>query len=124
MKPEAAEQNLQLIRTLMERSTLYRRALAPMMLWAGSVAVAASLVGWQREISGAREFVWFWMGTCGVAMLGALWLARRQALRDKEAFWSSPTRRVAQAFLPAMVAGAVPTLFALYLSLDLTEDLV
>ena len=39
MKPKWAEENLQTIRTLMERSAVYRRALAPIMLFAGALGV-------------------------------------------------------------------------------------
>lgn len=124
MKPDQAEQNLQVIRTLMERSTIYRRALGPMMVWAGVVAIVAATVGGYRHIHGAREFIGFWVGTCAVALLGALWLARRQAVRDQEPFWSSPMRRVAQAFLPAMIAGAALTLFTWWIAADLTDNLV
>jgi hypothetical protein len=40
-----------------------------------------------------------------VALAGAFLLARRQALKDREVFWSPPTRRVAQAMLPALAVG-------------------
>ena len=36
---------------------------------------------------------------------GAFFIARRQALKDKENFWSPPTRRVGQALLPPLFAG-------------------
>ncbi len=124
MKPDQAEQNLRVIRTLMERSTLYRRALGPMMIWAGLVALVAAVVGWHWHVPGARGFISFWAVTCGVVVGGALWLARRQAVRDKEPFWSPATRRVTQAFLPAFVAAAIPTLLAWWWRLDITEDLV
>ena len=45
MKPDWAEENLQTIRTLMERSAVYRRALAPIMLFAGAVGAAAAIIG-------------------------------------------------------------------------------
>jgi hypothetical protein len=40
-----------------------------------------------------------------VAVTGAFLLARRQAIKDHEPFWSPPTRRVAQALLPPLLAG-------------------
>jgi len=45
MEPKWAEENLQTIRTLMERSALYRRALAPILLFAGTLGVTAAAVG-------------------------------------------------------------------------------
>ena len=38
---------------------------------------------------------------------------RRQALKEAEPFWSPPTRRVAQALLPALFVGSVAGLLAL-----------
>ena len=40
-----AAEHLQTIRTLMERSALYRRALAPIMTFAGAVGTAAAASG-------------------------------------------------------------------------------
>jgi len=34
-------------------------------------------------------------------------VVRRQALREREAFWSPPTRRVAQAMLPSLYLGLI-----------------
>ena len=39
------------------------------------------------------------------AVVTAFLLARRQALRDEEPFWSPPTRRVTEALAPPLVAG-------------------
>ncbi len=117
MKAELAEQNLQLIRTLMERSTLYRRALAPMLLLAGICATLAAPIGWAwRGMEGHmsdREFVLFWSAICAVVLIGSFLLARRQAMRDREPFWSPPLRRVTQAMLPATAVAAAWTLYAL-----------
>ena len=40
-----AAENLQTIRTLMERSALYRRALAPIMTYNGVVGCVAAVIG-------------------------------------------------------------------------------
>ena len=40
-----------------------------------------------------------------MVVAGAFLIARRQALKDNEPFWSPPTRRVAQALLPPLTAG-------------------
>jgi len=105
MNPNWAVENLQTIRTLMERSSLYRRALAPIMLFAGAVGLASGLAGWWWRCDSNFSFVLIWLGAAFVAMLGALLLVRRQALKDAEPFWSPPTRRVGQALLPAFAIG-------------------
>jgi hypothetical protein len=38
---------------------------------------------------------------------------RRQALKESEPFWSPPTRRIAQALMPALFVGSIAGLLAL-----------
>jgi hypothetical protein len=105
MKTNWAEENLQTIRTLMERSALYRRALAPISCFVGFVGVLAALGGIFFHLNSTRLFIGLWLVTAIVAVAGAFLIARRQALKDHEPFWSPPTRRVAQALLPPLIAG-------------------
>lgn len=107
METKWAVENLQTIRTLMERSVLYRRALAPIMILAGTIGIAAGLAGWLGRMESSREFVCLWVVTAISSLAGALFLMRRQALKDSEPFWSPPTRRVCQALLPAFFVGLV-----------------
>jgi hypothetical protein len=105
MESNWAVEHLQTIRTLMERSAVYRRALAPIMLFAGFTGVFAAAIGLALHLDSSRAFGGFWLGTALVAVAGALLIVRRQALRDHEPFWSPPTRRVTQALLPPLTAG-------------------
>jgi hypothetical protein len=105
MKPDWAEENLQTIRTLMERSAVYRRALAPIMLFAGLLGVGCAALGLLYHLDSMRTFGALWLGTAAVVVAGAFLIARRQAIMDKEHFWSPPTRRVGQALLPPLFAG-------------------
>ncbi len=101
-----ASEHLQIIRTLMERSALYRRALAPVMLIAGIIglgAAATALCLPRFESNGA--FAGFWMGTAALTLAISYLLVRRQALEEDEPFWSPPTRRVTQAMVPGFLAG-------------------
>ena len=107
MDADSAAERLQVIRTLMERSAIYRRALAPIMIFIGALGVIASAAGALLEVDRAMAFALYWMVTSAFALLGAYLLARRQALKDREPFWSPPTRRVTQALLPSLCAGAV-----------------
>ena len=92
-----AAERLQVIRTLMERSAIYRRALAPIMTFLGILGILASVVASLLEIDTAVSFGLFWMSVSGVGLVGAYILARRQAIKDREAFWSPATKRVTQA---------------------------
>jgi len=105
MEPNQAVENLQVIRTLMERSAVYRRALAPIMLFTGAIGVLAAIAGLCFHFESPKAFAGLWFGTAGVAVAGAFLLARRQAIKDQEPFWSPPTQRVGQALLPPLLCG-------------------
>ena len=105
METNQAAENLQVIRTLMERSALYRRALAPIMLFAGIVGTVAGIANWLVQT--ATVFIMLWAAAAVVAVVGSLLLVRRQAVKDADAFWSPPTRRIALAMMPSLVAGLV-----------------
>ncbi len=91
----------------MERSTLYRRTLAPVFIFAGVLGVLAAAIGLLCHLNSARQFGALWMGTAVVVVIGALFIVRRQAFKEKESFWSPPTRRVTQALLPSLLAGMI-----------------
>jgi hypothetical protein len=107
MNSNLAEAHLQTIRLLMERSAIYRRALAPIMLLAGLLGLAAAGIGLGFQLESARSFAGLWLGTACVVVASAFLLVRRQALNDHEKFWSPPTRRVTQALLPPLASGMV-----------------
>jgi hypothetical protein len=110
METEKAAEHLQIIRTLMERAAVYRRALAPVTLLAGVLGLAAGVGGWIAGFDSPRRFGVYWLCVAGVAVFSGFLIARRQAWRDEEPFWSPPTRRVAQALMPPFVAGLAATL--------------
>ena len=100
-----AEENLNTIRTLMERASVYRRTLAPVAIAVGLLGLAAAglaeVMGW----TGQGRFAGYWLGVGAVSLLAALLLVRRQAMRDKEEILSPPMRRVVQALAPMLLAG-------------------
>lgn len=89
----------------MERSALYRRALAPIMLFAGAMGVAATAIGVLFHLYSTPSFCVLWLGTAVLVVIGAFFNSRKQAFKDDEAVWSPPARRVAQAALPPLFAG-------------------
>lgn len=113
MESNWAAEHLQVIRTLMERSALYRRALAPIMIYNGVLGVVGGLVGWGAKIDSPRGFIGYWAAVGLTALAGSFLLVRRQALKEAEPFWSPPTRRVARALLPALLVGSVAGLLTL-----------
>src|SRR5215470_3946093 len=113
MESNWAAEHLQVIRTLMERSALYRRALAPIMTFTGVLGTAAAVFGWLRQNDLPTHFILYWAGVGIIALAGSFLLVRRQALKASEPFWSPPTRRITQAFLPPLTAGLFLSLIVL-----------
>ncbi len=105
MSAKWAEENLNTIRTLMERASVYRRALAPVAITVGVLGMAAAGLAEGMGWTGQGHFAGYWLGVAAVAGIAALLLIRRQALQAEEDFWSSPTRRVAHAMAPLLLAG-------------------
>ena len=107
MENNWASENLQTIRTLMERSALYRRALAPIMIVTGFIGLIAAVISHFAKVETNFAFAVFWTSTSVVAFVIALILVRRQALQESEPFWSLPTRRVWGALLPNFFVGVI-----------------
>jgi len=114
MEPNWAAENLQTIRTLMERSAVYRRALAPIMLLAGSLGLVAGLTGYVIGWNTTLHFGLLWLVAAFAAVAGACCIARRQAFKDGEPFWSPPTRRVVLAVLPTWLSAAAMSLTIIF----------
>jgi len=102
----------------MERSALYRRTLAPILLYVGTLGVVAAAAGIFLGIEPLHQFAALWLGTAVVAVGGAFFIARLQALKDKEAFWSAPTRRVAQALALPLMAGLALSIVVAIIAAD------
>src|SRR2546428_3625227 len=113
MESNWAAEHLQVIRTLMERSAVYRRALAPIMIFDGVLGSAAAFTGWALKIDAPRVFILYWEGAGILALAGSFLLVRRQALKESEPFWSPPTRRVAQGLLAPLFIGSIAGLLGL-----------
>jgi hypothetical protein len=113
METNWAAEHLQVIRTLMERAAVYRRALGPVMLWLGGFGAAASVIGWLVPVRSGFAFGFYWLSVSVIGVCAAYLLVRRQALKAAEPFWSPPTRRVTQAVMPPLVAGLLITVFVL-----------
>lgn len=109
MNDAAARGHLQTIRTLMERTALYRRALAPTMGVAGCLGLLAAATGYFLVPETPGGFLTLWLPAALINLAVAFLLIRRQAVRAAEPFWTPPTRRVALAALPAAFVGAAAT---------------
>lgn len=112
-----AEENLRVIRSLMEKATIYRAISAPGAMVAGLGALALAFCGvWlsdPAEIKGLFpyfRFVWPWLALFALTSGVNLALLAREAERRGEPFVSPGMRLALRAMLPALVGGGVSTL--------------
>ena len=109
MQPNWAEENLQVIRTIMERAALYRRTLAPLMLATGLIGLVAACVGLLLQVRTPQAFLTLWLVTATLALAVSLLIVRRQAIIAKEPFSTPASRRVIGAMHPPLCAAALLT---------------
>jgi hypothetical protein len=124
MQTDWASENLQVIRTLMERSAVYRRALAPVMGLVGVTGIAAGVLGAVVDFETSRSFAAYWAAVALVCLTEAFLLIRRQAVKAMEPFWSPPTRRVAQAVTPAFFTGLATGILLFIVNSDDREEVL
>jgi hypothetical protein len=124
MQTDWASENLQVIRTLMERSAVYRRALAPVLGLVGVTGIAAGALGAVLDFETSRPFAAYWAAVALVCLMEAFLLIRRQAVRALEPFWSPPARRVAQAVAPAFFTGLAAGIVFLIVNTDEREEVL
>ena len=67
--------------------------------------MAAAAIGLIQHLDSNRAFGTLLARHGSHCCSGAFLIARRQALKDREPFWSPPTRRVTQALVPPLLAG-------------------
>ena len=106
-----AEENLRVIRSLMEKATIYRAISAPGALIGGLLSVGLSASALAPLRNGAvLPFRTAWMAILVSTSLANLWLLRRDAGRRGESFVSPGMKLALRAMLPALLAGGVCTL--------------
>lgn len=110
-----AEENLRVIRSLMEKATIYRAISAPSALVGGVLAVIAGalLVGPLRDAAGHPPvFFATWLGALAVAAVMNAFFLRRDAARRGDPFVSAGMRMALTALAPTHVTAAVATVIA------------
>jgi hypothetical protein len=100
-----AEENLRVIRSLMEKATIYRAISAPAALLGGTISVAVAGAAW--GFSGRLPFAITWLTVLAVTSAANLWLLRQDAHRRGDVFVSPGMRLALRAMLPALLAGGL-----------------
>ena len=112
----SAEEDLRVIRTLMERATTYRAISAPTALVGGLLSIiAATLIEFSSRPGGpfghrinSREFVLIWLAVLALTVLTNVFVVWREATNSGRPFISSGMKLALRAIAPNLI---VPALF-------------
>ncbi len=108
-----AEEHLRIIRSLMERATIYRAISAPGALVGGSLAVTLAAVCWWFSRAGVHVvFVLPWLALLGITAAVNATLLAIEARRRRDAFVSPGMKVALRAMVPGLLAGGLCTLVA------------
>jgi hypothetical protein len=101
-----AQENLRVIRQLMEKATVYRAISAPGALIGGTCSVALLVFALiPRRSVEIVPFLGAWLGVLAFTSAANCWLLRRDAMRRGETFISPGMRLALRAMLPALLGG-------------------
>ncbi len=109
-----AEEHLRVIRSLMERSTIYRAISAPTAAVGGVISIAAAIVLIAADNAGqvtVNRFLFTWLGVLLITLLANFYFLWRAAVNRKEIFVSPGMRMAIRAVLPPFLCGAAITLY-------------
>lgn len=115
-----AEEHLRVIRSLMERATIYRAISAPTAFVGGLLAVAtAGAIWFFADHSGVpghaalnnRLFAWIWLAVLAVVLAVNAFFVSREARHGGRAFLSPGARLAIRAVVPCLLIPAATTVW-------------
>ena len=111
-----AEEHLRIIRSLMERATIYRTISAPTALVGGLLAIVTAAVIWWENGSrpaplDGRLFAEIWLAILAVVLAVNAVFVRREAEKDGRPFLSSGARLAVRAIAPCLIIPATTTIW-------------
>ncbi len=118
MQSQEAEEHLRVIRSLMEKATIYRAISAPTALIAGLIAMLTAMTLNLTEISTQnRSFTFFgaWFAALALAGFANAVFIRQDAKRRGDSFISPGMKMALIALLPAYITAGVVTIVAVCL---------
>lgn len=112
-----AEEDLRVIRTLMERATIYRAISAPTALIAAVLSIAtAAVIYWNNEgelvfnhVIRDRQFAEIWLSVLAMTLAGNTFFIWREARRTNRPFVSPAMKLALRAILPCILVPAAFT---------------
>ena len=105
-----AEEDLRVIRSLMERATVYRAISAPAALVAGLLSILAAGALYRRPVDG-RVFAAVWLVVLVFAVVTNALFIWREARSDGRPFLSSAMRLALRAIAPNLLIPAAMTVW-------------
>ncbi len=105
-----AEEQLRIIRSLMEKATIYRAISAPGALIGGLLAVILAVVGYSGDPAQPTfPFVAGWFSILLLTSAANTWLLWRDARRRGELFVSPGMKLALRSMAPGLIAGGLST---------------
>jgi hypothetical protein len=105
-----AEEDLRVIRSLMERATVYRTISAPAALVAGLLSIFAAGAVYRRPVHG-RVFAAVWLIVLALAVVTNAFFIWREARNDGRPFISSGMKLALRAITPNLLIPAAVTVW-------------
>lgn len=131
-----AEEDLRVIRTLMERANVYRAISAPTALVGGCLAIALTTTIWIREHRWAerapevmrhistRGFASLWLGALAIVIVVNTLFVWREAHRDGRPLISPAMKLALRAILPCLLLPAATTIWFFYDGYEFDNELL
>src|SRR5256886_10342896 len=133
---DRAEEDLRVIRTLMERATIYRAISAPTALAGGVIAITLAAFIWRREHHWAetapevmrhistRGFASLWLAALVIVLALNTFFVWRKAQRDRRLFISPSMKLALRSILPCLVLPAATTIWFFYDGYEFDNELL
>ncbi len=131
-----AEEDLRVIRCLMERATIYRALSAPTALVGGLLATALTAGIWWREHRWAlrapevmrhvstRQFASLWLVALALVLAANTFFVWRETARSGRPFFSSSLNLATRAILPCLVLPTALTLWFFFDGYDADNEML
>src|SRR6266513_438815 len=133
---QRAEEHLRVIRTLMERATIYRAISAPTALIGGLIALGLTSTIWASERHWAqiapqvmrhvstRGFAALWLGALAIVLALNVFFVWRKAQRDGRPFVSPSMKLALRSIVPCLVLPAATTIWFFYDGYEFDNELL
>ncbi|MEN8797013.1 MAG: hypothetical protein ABF328_09920 [Akkermansiaceae bacterium] len=104
---DRAEENLAIIRSMMERATVYRMISGPTALFGGVLTLLVVFLFPWAEFEAPRDWKWVWFGVAILVLVMNTVLVILKSTREKTTLFSPGLKMGLKAIVPALLIGFV-----------------